>query len=491
MLVVVLGFIAIIATGDGNGDGNGVGDNEGENSDDTTCDFNIDVVCENTISPTTGEPCVKICHKNSGDPNNFIIFNDKLIFTAYEGCKNISQQKLFELDEIGNIAEIIESSLRINSEKIILNNVLYFISNGYLYKYDGLNQAKKIFPDYTESIFAIENLMAYNNKIYFNYSGFNDELNSSGLYSYAGAGTPKFLGDVCADGTYILYDGRLYFRGRTADFGSELWCYDEDGSGLYMVADINPSGDSVISNIVEFQEKLFFDANDGVNGDQLWMIDNENPPVMVTNLPEIAYEWGMGDSWIRPVAVFQEKLLCEVTEQVGLEYYERLYEYDGTDPLKPLPVNYSYESHMWLYYSQDINTYIIFNNHFYFLAVDTSIGFWNAQFLWDYDGVEAPVKIETDDYISNIHLHNGKLLLQEKNNKKVFSYDSNSLQVLFESVDLGMYTIYLEKIFYDNYFVTGQNEKNGRELWKIDISGEIELVEDFYPGTSCYCDCAD
>lgn len=484
--IIFFGLATLTATGGRDANNS---NNKNGNSDDP-CDYNLDIVCENSISPTTGEPCVKVCFKNSGFPSDFIMLNNKFIFSAYEGCANTEQHKLFELDSLGNIKEIFE--IGSITEEIVLNNVLYFIQHGYLCKYDGLNPAEKIFPASSNSIFTIKTLMQYNNVIYFNY--YNEQSGSFSLYSYDGVNPPSPVDDIIASGEHIIYHGKLYFWAYIGnDSNTELWYLADNDSKPILTADINPTGSSMLAPaIIIFQDKMYFSATDGVNGGQLWMMDDEHSPVMVTDLPAIEYQWGTGDSWIRPAAVFMERLLCEVTQKVGeIGYYKRLYAYDGNN-LEQMPVEASYDSHMWLYYGQEINSHVIFNDHFYFLAEDTSLGDSIFNFLWEYDGVNAPTKINTEDYIADIYPDNGRLLLQ--GNNKILSYDGEGDPDVF--VDLGGMGLAISEydpvaLFNNSYFVAGDSENYGSELWKIDAIGEASLIRDFYPGTTCECDCMD
>ena len=62
----------------------------------------------------------------------------------------------------------------------------------------------------------------------------------------------------------------LYFRANDGTNGSELWKSDGTGGGTQMVKDINPSGSSNPNDLTEVGGALFFVANDGTNGFELW-----------------------------------------------------------------------------------------------------------------------------------------------------------------------------------------------------------------------------
>ncbi len=75
-------------------------------------------------------------------------------------------------------------------------------------------------------------------------------------------------------------DGKLYFRANDGENGSELWVSDGTTEGTALVADINltttPGGDSLGSYPGDFAElngKLYFAAGDGETGGELWVTD--------------------------------------------------------------------------------------------------------------------------------------------------------------------------------------------------------------------------
>jgi|GEM_PF-3091900 len=484
--IIVLGFVFIVATGGGDGGS----DNENDGVD-NPCDYNTDIICE-------GEDCFKVCDLNEGAPENFILFNNSLLFTAYEGCKNIFQLKLFEIAETGNINEICELDSLI-TDKLIINDVLYFVQAGRLWKYDGSNQPQGLFPDDSDDYSNVEYLMEYNDKLYF--SGFNSASDKNVSYSYDElSDVPSIAGYVIPffdNYNYTVYNNRLYFRGFTIESGTEIWCYDESSGNQYMAGEINPTGsafDYTTSDFVIFQDKLFFSANDGQNGEQLWMIDDEDTMEMITN-------FAASDHYsVKPFAVFNGKLLVEVLEKVDIDYTTanmgRLYEYDGTNPVSPLAVDEQYYS--VIYYTHIYsNPYSVLNGHLYFLGHDVTTN-WDGEpllggvRLWDYSPGEAPVRVELDDGsmgISNCFIHNNKFILQ-LGLDNIYIYDgvSDPQQLVFPSQS-GLDEISLITGFNDNYFISGRTDEEGRELWKMDGSGDITLAKDFYPGTTCWCFC--
>ena len=76
-------------------------------------------------------------------------------------------------------------------------------------------------------------------------------------------------------GSVVAFDGNLYFYGEDdPDIGGELYRYDPNTETVSLVADINPgAADSSSSHLTVFDEALYFSANDGINGQELWKYD--------------------------------------------------------------------------------------------------------------------------------------------------------------------------------------------------------------------------
>jgi ELWxxDGT repeat protein len=72
------------------------------------------------------------------------------------------------------------------------------------------------------------------------------------------------------------FDGEAYFSGYTDASGSELWASNGTLGGTRMVADIYPgyNNSSNPTNFVAVGDQLFFTANDGTNGYDLWVYDS-------------------------------------------------------------------------------------------------------------------------------------------------------------------------------------------------------------------------
>ena len=68
-------------------------------------------------------------------------------------------------------------------------------------------------------------------------------------------------------------DGNLYFQANDGLLGTELWRSDGSGPGTFMVSDIYPASSSLPSHLFAFGGLLYFQADDGMSGIELWRSD--------------------------------------------------------------------------------------------------------------------------------------------------------------------------------------------------------------------------
>jgi ELWxxDGT repeat protein len=68
---------------------------------------------------------------------------------------------------------------------------------------------------------------------------------------------------------------KLFFSANNGNDGDELWTTDGTAAGTVLIADINPGGlGAATSNFVDAGSTLFLAAHDGTHGTELWAMRN-------------------------------------------------------------------------------------------------------------------------------------------------------------------------------------------------------------------------
>jgi len=144
-----------------------------------------------------------------------------------------------------------------------------------LWKTDGTRQGTDSIP--TPGAVNITSLLVVNNLlVFFTYGGSGTLLwRSDGTI----AGTYTIASFTASEEAYEVVNNILYFKGHSVSAGYELWRTDGTVAGTFLLKDINP-GASTSLGVSGFNPILgasgntvFFSANDGTNGLELWKTD--------------------------------------------------------------------------------------------------------------------------------------------------------------------------------------------------------------------------
>ena len=235
-------------------------------------------------------------------------------------------------------------------ELAVYNNKLYFFispdDNPYNYKYltviDGNNDPVAVsgggFKGTERAYFTV-----FGNKLYF--AGYQD-LDGCGLELWVkdGDNDPARVYDINngADGSkpmgLTVFNDKLYFYANDGIHGQELFVYDGVNTPT-LVYDINtgslnsryPSG-VFEDQMIVFNDRLYFYADDGSYGNELWSYNGTDDPAMVSDS-----NGGSGNFWPHYFAVFNDKLYFQGVDASG---DQELWVYDGTtDPERVVDLN--------------------------------------------------------------------------------------------------------------------------------------------------------
>lgn len=165
----------------------------------------------------------------------------------------------------------------------------------------------------------------------------------------------------------------VYFSANNGTNGIELWKTDGTDAGTVMVKDIRTAGDSNPMNFKAVGQRLFFVAADGVNGQELWTSDGtEQGTTIVKNInPETQGLY----QHISNITVFNGRVFFAADGANGLE----LYHTDGTDAGTVLLKDIRTSGHSF-------PSQLTVANELLFFTADDGI---NGTEIWKTDGTEA------------------------------------------------------------------------------------------------------
>jgi len=283
----------------------------------------------------------------------------------------------------------------------------------------------------------------------------------------------------------------LFFSGEYSDdngqYGRELWKSDGTEVGTVMVKDINPGyADGLdfysTNNIGSIGSTLYFSANDGVNGYELWKSDGtEAGTVMVKDINS------GGDSNPKYFTTVGTTLYFSADD--GVNGYE-LWKSDGTE-MGTVKISARSETGTA---SSDPSRFSSIGSTLYFSANDGV----NGIELWKSDGTEAGTVMVKDIYPAGDSLPQyltavGTTLYFKAtdgvNGTELWKSDGTEAgTVMVKDINSGGYSHpeYLTAVGTTLYF-SATDGVNGMELWKSDGTerGTV-MVKDINPGGYSY-----
>lgn len=450
----------------------------------------------------------------SSNPSNKVEFNGFVYFIATDG---INGSELWRTDGTENGTELFkefitgsESGVSAITPFVSNNNLYFFAADGgadyYLWKTDGTNAGTVKVKQFA-SIQAFHETI--NNQLIF--TAENKMWKTDGTES----GTIK-LADYSIFGKtrFVKSGNEIYFSGEAStSIGQEL--YKTDGTTISLVKNIYPNSnkDSYPNNFAALNGVVYFSANNGSSGYELWKSDGtEAGTVMVK---DITVGSSSTFSTNTPIVVYNN----EIFFMKGTT----LWKSDGTDAgtveVKDVESNvkglfvfnaklhiFNYNSSFWVSDGTTAGTtkievpvnefwhngqYAIAGNKIYFQANDS-----NGYEIWVSDGTASGTKLlkdihpEFDDNnIEDIIGFNGKAIFtaSDKNwfGKELWISDGTEAgtKLLKDINKEGSNSSNPQNYFQfgDKVLFSADNGENGRELWVID-AGNVSLLKDINPG---------
>lgn len=267
------------------------------------------------VDDTIAGGAISIRNADSVLFSNIVSVGSKNYFVATDG---LNGQELWTINEFG-LAEMVEDSIpggginpgSANSSPSLLTNVngvLYFRANdgtngNELWRVNASGTAEMVEDDLPNGGLG-PGYPATTPDLLTNVAGTlyfvaNDGANGRELWRVDGSGTAELVEDGLPGGginpgsagsfPYGLSEvnGSLYFRANDGANGTELWTIDPLGVAV-MIEDslpgggLNPgAGSSTATNLTAVGSTVFFTANDGANGVELWRITSPGHAEMV------------------------------------------------------------------------------------------------------------------------------------------------------------------------------------------------------------------
>ena len=309
-------------------------------------------------------------------------YNDTLYFTFSLENGFYPGGRLWQLDNKSNQlvrVDKINSVLSINSSLIIYNEQLFFYTIGGLYAiYDANNNVRLVtnledispfnFTVYRDNFYFLSSggaygepelwrynvrspelekidngtyskcadeylcspkeLVVYNDKLYLDsYGGLVVfDADSDSINQISGAGFGFSAG-------FTIYQNKLFFNGETYPYGFEPHFYDDERGEIERLKDINqtPNGSMHFTepNLTEYNNDLYFVADDGIHGQELWFYDKiTNKTKLVVDINTIeAFPGCPGNSIPKGLTVVDDTLYFTANDGIR---GRQLWQYDVT-----------------------------------------------------------------------------------------------------------------------------------------------------------------
>jgi ELWxxDGT repeat protein len=301
------------------------------------------------------------------------------------------------------------------------------------------------------------------------------------------SGTPFLVNDVNpgAASSYPHYltnaSGTLFFAANDGTHGTQLWKTDGTSSGTALVNVINPGGSALaFTNLTNVNGTVFFRATDGVHNYELWKTDGTSSG---TTLVSDIYPSSLGthSSYLANV---NGTLFFQATDGVhGLELWKSDGSFSGTVMVKDI---YSGAASSYAHYLTNVNGTVFFR------ATDGVHGYE----LWKSDGTSSGTVMVDDIRPGN--LGSGAQNLTNVNGTLFFSASDGShgyqlwksdgtssgttLVNCIRAYGNSSYPHYLTNVSGTLFFIANDGNSSD-ELWKSDgTSSGTTLVKDIYPG---------
>ena len=262
----------------------------------------------------------------------------------------------------------------------------------------------------------------------------------------------------------FVYDGELYFSADNGTNGRELWMYN--GNSAVMVSDINSGfSDSNPRNFVQFSSELYFRANDGIYGQELWRYNGISTELAAD------INSGSSNSYPNSLVVFDNELFLSAANSGYTSVLHRYTEVNGATSVSGTVTSYP-------------GDLIVFDSSLFYRAYDGT-----DYELWTYDkSTENRVADigagSASGYPAHMYEYGNKLYFQateDGTDYELWAFDGFDAQEIelnsSGSSEPAWFTEYNGSLYF-----SASGDGNGAELWRYNGSGSPEMVADINGG---------
>ena len=445
----------------------------------------------------------------SSHPGNLTAIGSKVYFNASNGT---SGDEVWSYDTTtGNaslVADIYPGSYGSNPQNFIPSGTnLYFAayspSNGYeLWRVDTTNGVTSSIGDIWVSGNDVVSMLDAAGTLVYAADGGGVGVELRGIDS---SGASVLLADINPSGSsnpqWLTYSGgKLYFSADDGVSGAELWSYDVTTNTLAPVADVRAGSlGSAPEQLMVLGSDIYFTADGGPQGRELWKFDG----IAVALVKDIAVGGGTYSSnpgvynsnspeFLTKFTTLNGKLLFNADDgRHGIELWGSDGTAGGTALTKDILSTVSYDLPSGAVAPRKIprdsivSNPVILNGMAYFVARDN----YSNHCLWKTDGTEAGTVLVKNWRLGHI---NGELTVA--NGKIYFSGSTESGTGLYKSDGTTAGTVLVKALLLlpeklvasgNLLFFEGVTAAAGLELWKSDgtATGTV-MVKDINAGTA-------
>lgn len=319
----------------------------------------------------------------------------------------------------------------------ILGNLMYFISSTKIYKTDGTQNGTELVIDLNTGINTPLYLTAYNGKLYFQY---NDGIHNSELWTSDGtaqgtlmlkdinlvnstAANQNLLTRGSEPRYFTVYNGKLYFSANDGNNGFELWESDGTSNGTKLAVDINIGTDnSLPTRLTVYNNKLFFSAKTNDTGHELWMSDGTESGTSIVKDINLGTDSSLPTDGSQVfsrfnMVILNNKLYFTANDNNNFTNYE-LWSTDGTSNGTVMVKNLFEGST-----GSEPQFLTTLNNKLYFSAKTSINNGFAKRDLYESDGTEVGTKIVTE--VNNFNINFPEYLLTFNNKIYLSISDTN------------------------------------------------------------------